>query len=104
MTEENISVLKIRFLFKISAFAKRGIQSWTVGLSIATERNYTYLPIYLFFNLWLYSPCGPWPLFKFLNLYTDGRTPWTGDQSVARSLPIHGTTQTQNKAHRHPCL
>jgi hypothetical protein len=46
----------------------------------------TYLSIYL----WLYSPCGPWPLFHFLNLYTVGRTPWTGDQPVA-------TTQTQTK-------
>jgi hypothetical protein len=22
--------------------------------------------------LWLYSPCGPWPLFKFFNLSLDG--------------------------------
>jgi hypothetical protein len=41
----------------------------------------------------LYSPCGPWSLFQFLNLYTVGRTPWTGDQPVARPLP----TQIQNK-------
>jgi hypothetical protein len=34
---------------------------------------------------------GPWLLFQFLNLYTVGRTPWTGDQPVARPLP------TQNK-------
>jgi hypothetical protein len=31
------------------------------------------------------------------NLYTVGRTPWTGDQPVAKPLPTHGTTQTQNK-------
>jgi hypothetical protein len=48
------------------------------------------------FYLWHYSPCGPWPLFQFLNLYTVGRAPWTGDQPVARSLPTHRTTQTQN--------
>jgi hypothetical protein len=47
--------------------------------------------------LWLYSPCGPRPLFHFLNLYIVGRTPWSGDQSVARTLPTHRTTQTQNK-------
>jgi hypothetical protein len=49
---------------------------------------------------------GPWPLLQFSNLfYTDGRTPWTGDQPVARSLIIHRTTQTQNKrTHKHPCL
>jgi hypothetical protein len=39
----------------------------------------------------------PWPLFQFLNLYTVGRIPWTGDQPVARPLPTHRKTQTQNK-------
>jgi hypothetical protein len=47
--------------------------------------------------LWLYSPCETLPLFEFLNPYTVGRTPWTGDQPVARLLPTHTTTQTQNK-------
>jgi hypothetical protein len=40
---------------------------------------------------------GPWPLFQFLNVCTIGRTPWTGDQSVARPLPTHGTAQAENK-------
>jgi hypothetical protein len=40
---------------------------------------------------------GPWPLCQFLNLYTVRRTLWTGDQPVARPLPAHRTTQTQNK-------
>jgi hypothetical protein len=35
--------------------------------------------------------------FNFLIIYTVGRTPWTGDQPVTRSLPTHGTTHTQNK-------
>jgi hypothetical protein len=35
--------------------------------------------------------------FSFLILYTVYRSPWTGDQSVARPLPTHRTTQTQNK-------
>jgi hypothetical protein len=35
--------------------------------------------------------------FPVLDLYTVGRTPLTGDQSVARLLPTHRTTQTQNK-------
>jgi hypothetical protein len=39
----------------------------------------------------------PWPLFQFLNIYAVGRTPWTGDQLVARPLPTHRSTQTQNK-------
>jgi hypothetical protein len=35
--------------------------------------------------------------FSSLILYTVGRTPWTGDQPVARPLPTHRTTQTPNK-------
>jgi hypothetical protein len=43
----------------------------------------------------LYSPRGPW--FQFMIIFTDGRTPWMSDQLVARPLPKHRTTQTQNK-------
>jgi hypothetical protein len=43
------------------------------------------------------SPFRTCPLFQFLILYTVGRTPWTGDQPVARPLPTHRTTQAQNK-------
>jgi hypothetical protein len=39
---------------------------------------------------------GSWPLFQFFILHTVGRTPWTGDQPVARPQPTHRTTQTQN--------
>jgi hypothetical protein len=56
------------------------------------QSNVIYLSIYL----WLYSPCGPCPLFQFFNIYIVGRTPWRGDQSVARPLPGRRTTQTQN--------
>jgi hypothetical protein len=38
---------------------------------------------------------GPWPLFQFLDFYLHGRTPWAGDQPVARPLPRHRTAQTQ---------
>jgi hypothetical protein len=38
------------------------------------------------------QPFGPWPLSQFLNLYTVGRTPWTGDQPVAR--PLHKQDNT----------
>jgi hypothetical protein len=34
---------------------------------------------FIFWNLWIY--------------WTVGRTPWTGDQPVARPLPIYRTTQ-----------
>jgi hypothetical protein len=40
---------------------------------------------------------GSWPLFQFINLYTVGGTPWTGDQPVARPLPTHRTSKTENK-------
>jgi hypothetical protein len=53
--------------------------------------------IVLYLSMALQPFVGPWPLFSFLILYTVGRTPWTGDQPVARPLPIHRTTQTQNK-------
>jgi hypothetical protein len=55
----------------------------------------------------LYSPLlGPGLFFSFVFFfYTDGRTSWTSDQPVARPLPTHRTTQTQNNlTHRHPCL
>jgi hypothetical protein len=56
--------------------------------------SFTFIPIYLS----IYSPCGPWQLFQFLNLYTVGRTPWTGDQPVSRPLPTHRATQTQDES------
>jgi hypothetical protein len=33
--------------------------------------------------------------------FTDGRTPWAGDQLVARPLPKHGATQTPKDADTH---
>jgi hypothetical protein len=39
------------------------------------------------------QPFGSWQLFQFLNLYTIGRAPWTGDQPTARPLPTHRITQ-----------
>jgi hypothetical protein len=33
--------------------------------------------------------------FSCLILYTVGRTPWTGDQPVARPLPTHNNTNTE---------
>jgi hypothetical protein len=50
-----------------------------------------------FIHQWLYSSLlRPGHFFSFVILYTIGRTPWTGDQPVARPLPTH-RTQTQNK-------
>jgi hypothetical protein len=55
---------------------------------------------YLSIYLWFYSPLlglGPWPLFSFLNYTQSAGLLGRGDQPVARPLPIHRTTQTQNK-------
>jgi hypothetical protein len=62
--------------------------------------------IHSFINGCIQPFIGPWPFLQFRNLcYTDGRTHWMGDQPVARPLPTHRTTQTQNKrTHRHPCF
>jgi hypothetical protein len=56
------------------------------------------LSIYLSSYLWLYSPLlDLGRFFSFLILYTVGWTPCAGDQHVARPLPTHSSTQTQNK-------
>jgi hypothetical protein len=43
------------------------------------------------------QPFGPWPLFQFLDPIHSRQTLWTGHQTVARPLPTHRKTQTQNK-------
>jgi hypothetical protein len=35
---------------------------------------------------------------------TDGRTPWTGNQPIARPLPTQDKTKQNKRTHRHPCL
>jgi hypothetical protein len=50
------------------------------------------------YKFWLYCPLlclGRF--FRFLIIYTVSRTPWTGDQPVARPLPPYRTIQTQKK-------
>jgi hypothetical protein len=64
---------------------------YTIYLSV-------YLSIYLSIYVWFYSSLlDLGRLFRFSIPYTVGRTPWTEDQPVARPLPAHITTQTQNK-------
>jgi hypothetical protein len=51
-----------------------------------------------YFSVALLAYSGPRSLIQFRShFFTDGRTPWTSDQPVARPLPKHRTTQTQNK-------
>jgi hypothetical protein len=54
--------------------------------------------IHSFIHQWLYSPSlGRGRFFTFIMLCIVSRTPWTEYQPVARPLPTHRTTQTQNK-------
>jgi hypothetical protein len=62
-----------------------------------TIKAYLMSQFILLFSLFLYNPLHFGRFFRFLFLYTDCRTPWTGDQPVVRPLPTHRTTQTQNK-------
>jgi hypothetical protein len=86
--------IPLRWNIRLSALFSNTFQSLSIYLSVCLCLSFS-LSIYL----WLYSPCGPWPLFQFFNLYTVGRTPWTGDQPVARPLRTH-----RINAHRQPCL
>jgi hypothetical protein len=67
-------------------------------LQCSITLNYKHLLIFIHSSMSLQPFVGPWPLLQFRNLfYTDGRIPWTSDQSIARPLPTHRTTQTQNE-------
>jgi hypothetical protein len=61
------------------------------------------IPVYL--SIGLQPFVGHWPLFSFLISYTVCRTPWTGDQPVARPLPTH-TGQHKHRINSNwlPCL
>jgi hypothetical protein len=74
------------------------------GVLFKHRDNFTF--IFIHSSMAVQPFVGPRPLLQFRNLfYTDGRTPWRGDQPVARPLPTHRTTQTQNKhTYRYPCL
>jgi hypothetical protein len=50
-----------------------------------------------FFSMALPAHSWPRPFIQFRNHFSDGRTPRTSDELVARPLPTHRTTQTQNK-------
>jgi hypothetical protein len=67
-------------------------------LPITSQARYRYDILFFHSSMALQPFVGPRPLLQFHNLFcTDGRTPWTSDQLVARPLPTHRTTQTQNK-------
>jgi hypothetical protein len=77
---------------------------WT---SIEEVKNFTFLKqregkrICRIYHFTVFSPLAPAlehrADFQFHDHFTEGRTPWTGDQLVARPLPKYRTTQTLNK-------
>jgi hypothetical protein len=52
------------------------------------------ISIYLSIYLWLYIPCGPWPLFQFLNPYS------RYDFSEGGSARRKAGTYTQNNTNK----
>jgi hypothetical protein len=61
---------------------------------------------HIFFPLALQPTFGPWPTsmklsvsLQFTRYWPFGRTPWTGDQLVARPLPVHKLRKTH--IHKH---
>jgi hypothetical protein len=62
--------------------------------SVPDESDHTLSPYFIHTSAALQPFVGPWPLLHFRNL---GRTPWMSDQPVAKPLPTHRKTQTQNK-------
>jgi hypothetical protein len=83
---------------------KRDVDGQTLGYCI--YGYYTEINIHSFsFIKWLYGLfLGPGLYFSSVIFSHGRRTPWSSDQLVARPLPTHRTTQTQNKRRKHPCL
>jgi hypothetical protein len=77
---------------------------WTFLLS--TLHTYVYIRVYAYiFFPWHYIPSGPRPTsmnsvhFGFSRSYTYCRTPWAGDQLVARPLPADKHRKTHTNIH-----
>jgi hypothetical protein len=94
-TEEVTSFFNPKVHDHISKLLKFHMRTVTVEGKFNFASDYN-LALYLSMSLqslyWILAV-----FFSFLAIYTVGRTPWTEDQPVARPLPTHGTTQTQNK-------
>jgi hypothetical protein len=73
------------------------IYLWQTDLTPWKVTNYTLLNSIMYLSMDLQTFAGSWQSFSILIIYTDGRTPWTGDQPITRPLLIYRTTQTQNK-------
>jgi hypothetical protein len=75
-----VDVINVKHFSSISTYNMRCRQLLTIFYSIMALQPFV----------------RPFTLFHFLNLYTVGMTPWTGDQPVA-GLYLYRTIQTQHK-------
>jgi hypothetical protein len=86
--------------YKIIYVAKGGRLQSVAMLTESLYWPYGLLSLFThFIHSWmaLQPFVGPWHLLQFRNLiYTNGRTPWTRDQPVARPLPTQRTTHRKN--------
>jgi hypothetical protein len=91
---QNFTVLKYSQTYKnwhnfvIYTYYILSLKDSTVSCEHLTKHSFFLNP----FLLYLYGVD-----VVFFYHFTDGRTPWTSDQLVARPLSKHRTTQTQNK-------
>jgi hypothetical protein len=92
-----------RLWFHLNAANLSG-QKLKVMLSCAWIIKHQSIRTYLFIYLWLYSPCGPWPLFQFLNLYTVNRISWTGIRPPQGRYLHTEQHKHRIKAHKQSCL
>jgi hypothetical protein len=84
--------------FTLSPLYPRGNKSGTNYIGGWVSRSGHYL------STALQPFVGPWPLFQFLNLYTVGRTSWTGISS-SQGFFLYSEQQKHGmNAGRHPCL
>jgi hypothetical protein len=89
-------VLCMLLLLSSHLLTVMGVQYW--NWRVISVITWLLLSLNTSIYLWLYRPLlGLGRFFSFFISYAVGRTPWTGDQSVARPLSAHRTAQTQNK-------
>jgi hypothetical protein len=102
---------KVNTFVSFQDVAKCNIRAQWLSICLGVNRwaSWNVPEAFVFFFTGSITPLSTDLCFQFYGHFTDGRTPWTSDQLVARPLPKHRTTQTQNKhIHTHqtsiPCV
>jgi hypothetical protein len=97
-TEVQLHIVYKELKYNLHSKPKTWIISLALEADTAIRTLLILLLLLLLLFLWLYGPLlDLGRFFSLLILYTVGRTPWTGDQPVARPLPNHRTAKTENK-------